>query len=70
LCGGGVGSPSRACDEASTVTLHVTRPLRSAVEELVLRSLDVLHVGPESFQLDRDIRAVSTRRVTTDVPPL
>ena len=53
-----------------TDTPRVTPSMRSAMESLDLRSLDVLHVGPDTFQLEREIRAVSVRRLLDDVERL
>jgi predicted AAA+ superfamily ATPase len=53
-----------------TDTPSVTPSMRSAMESLKLRSLDVLHIGPDTFQLERDIRAVSIRRLVDDVEQL
>jgi len=49
---------------------RATPSMRSAMEFLKLRKLDVLHIGPDTFPIDRDIRAVSIRRLNSDIEPL
>ena len=45
----------------------VTRSMRSAIADLDLRSLDVVHAGEESFPLARGIRAVAASRLVGDL---
>ena len=40
------------------------------MEFMKLSKLDVLHIGPDTFPIDRDIRAVSIRRLNSDIEPL
>jgi uncharacterized protein len=42
---------------------HVTPSMRSAIENLRLDSLDVLHAGAETFPLGKKIRAVPVREL-------
>lgn len=53
-----------------TETPSVTPSMRSALENLRLDRLDVVHAGPDTFQLDFRIRALSLTRVLTDLKPL
>lgn len=48
----------------------VTRSMLSAMENLGLERLDVVHAGDETFPLQERIRAIALRRVLQDVPPL
>ena len=45
----------------------VTRSMRSAVADLDLRSLDVIHAGEETFPLAKGIRAVAAARMLDDL---
>jgi predicted AAA+ superfamily ATPase len=49
---------------------RVTASIRSAIETLDLSSLTVVHAGPESFPLRRDVRAVAAARLLDDLKPL
>jgi hypothetical protein len=49
---------------------RVTRSMRSALETLRLDRLDVIHVGPHTFQLGERLRAVSIARLLEDLQPL
>lgn len=53
-----------------TTAPRVTPSMRSAIEDLKLTRLDVLHAGPDSFPLASRIRAVSARRLLDDIPKL
>ncbi len=44
-----------------------TRSMRSAIADLDVRSLDVIHAGEESFPLARGIRAVAASRLLRDL---
>jgi predicted AAA+ superfamily ATPase len=48
----------------------VTRSMRTALEDLRLQRLDVVHGGPHSFALAPRIRAVAFSRLLDDVSPL
>ena len=45
----------------------VTRSMRSAMTDLQLRSLDLVHAGEDSFPLARNIRAVAAGRLLRDL---
>ena len=45
----------------------VTRSMHSAIRDLDLRSLDVIHAGEDSFPLAKDIRAVAASRLLDDL---
>lgn len=49
---------------------HVTPSMRSALHDLDLRRLDVIHAGAHTFPLAAKIRAVSAIRMLEDVPRL
>ena len=53
-----------------TETPKVTRSMRSALEDLQLTRLDVIHAGQETYPLGDKVRAVSLWRVLEDVPAL
>lgn len=49
---------------------RLTRSMHSAINDLALRRLDVIHAGPESFPLGENVRAVAAARLNMDVMPL
>jgi len=44
--------------------------MRSALSDLKLQRLDVLHAGEKTFLLGEDIRAVAVTRLLDDLTPL
>jgi hypothetical protein len=46
----------------------VTKSMHLAIQDLGLESLDVVHVGRETYPLAAKIRAVAASRLTTDLP--
>ena len=46
----------------------VTRSMRSALADLRLDGIDVVHAGEKTFKLDKQIRAVAFRRLAEDIP--
>jgi predicted AAA+ superfamily ATPase len=53
-----------------TTAPTVTPSMRSALRDLRLSRIDVLHAGMETFPLAPRIRAVALSRLHHDVPPL
>ena len=53
-----------------TVSPSVTKSMHIAREDLRLSSLDVVHAGEETFPLREGIRALSLKRILTDLKPL
>ncbi|MFC1825237.1 ATP-binding protein [Thermodesulfobacteriota bacterium] len=53
-----------------TSSPRVTPSMRSALADLKLRRLDVVHAGDETFGLDKKIRAVAFGRLLDDLNPL
>lgn len=53
-----------------TVSPRTTRSMRTALGDLRLDRLDVVHAGEETFPLDERIRALPLRRVWEDLRPL
>ena len=53
-----------------TVSPSVTKSMHIAREDLRLSSLDVVHAGEETFPLRDGIRALSLKRILTDLKPL
>jgi hypothetical protein len=49
---------------------RVTSSMRSALSDLKLQRLDVLHAGEKTFLLGEDIRAVAVTRLLDDLTPL
>jgi uncharacterized protein len=49
---------------------RITPSMRTALVDLKLTSLDVLHAGSETFPLAENVRAVAARRLLEDVKPL
>jgi len=52
-----------------TVAPRVTRSMRTALTDLSLDRLDVLHAGDETFPLADRIRAVAATRLRSDIDP-
>lgn len=48
----------------------VTASMRSALSDLALRRLDVVHAGEHTFPLGPRIRALALRRLLDDLPAL
>lgn len=49
---------------------HVTPSMRSAIVDLKLTGIDVIHAGENTFQMDKKIRAVALPRLLDDIEPL
>jgi len=45
----------------------ITTSMRSALADLKLQSLDIIHAGDRTFQLDKRVRAVSSSHILTDL---
>jgi predicted AAA+ superfamily ATPase len=52
-----------------TTSPRVTRSIQSAMEDLDLTRLDILHAGTETFPLGKRIRAVAAERLLIDLRP-
>ena len=64
------GGTRRGFEIKLTSSPRVTPSMRSAVENLALDDLVVIHAGTESYPLAPGIRAVAMARMSEDVPPL
>lgn len=53
-----------------TSSPRMTPSMRSALADLRLRRLDVIHAGEETFPLDKKVRAVALIRLLVDLKPL
>jgi hypothetical protein len=53
-----------------TVAPGITRSMRTAMEDLDLTRLEVIHAGSESFPLSNRIRAVAATRLLDDLKPM
>lgn len=53
-----------------TETPRTTKSMHSAMRDLELERLDVIHAGPHTFGLTEDIRALSIYRLLDDLEPL
>lgn len=53
-----------------TMAPKVTPSMRTALADLRLKRLDMIHAGNETFPLPKQIRAVALSRVITDLSPL
>lgn len=57
--------------EIKLTTVPVITPsMRSALHDLGLDAIDVIHAGEETFPLSENIRAVAAARLTEDIAPL
>ena len=57
------GGQLRGFEIRRTSAPRITRSVRFALEDLSLTRMDVVHAGPESFPLDRRVRAISAQRL-------
>jgi predicted AAA+ superfamily ATPase len=64
------GSKRRGFEIKLTSSPRVTPSMRSALEDLRLAQLDVIHAGDRTFGLAPRIRAVSLARLLDDIHPL
>ena len=64
------GGERRAFEIKRTSSPRVTPSMRSALEDLRLDRIDVIHAGDRTFDLARGIRAVALSRLLTDIQPL
>jgi uncharacterized protein len=64
------GKERRGFEFKRTTTPRSTPALRSALTDLRLTSLDVVHAGRATFALAPRVRAVAARRLLEDVEPL
>ena len=62
-----VGGRLRGFEVKRTSAPRVTRSMRTALEDLPLDRVDVIHAGSETFPLGQRIRAVAASRVPDDV---
>ena len=53
-----------------TVAPKTTRSMRTALQDLHLDRIDVVHAGAGTFELDTRIRALALSRVLDDLQPL
>ncbi len=49
---------------------NVTRSMKTAIEDLGLSSLTVVHAGEQSFPISKQIRAVSLQHVVAEIKSL
>jgi len=64
------GSHRKGFEIKRTATPAVTPSMRSALKDLRLSSLDVIHAGEHTFMLNESVRAVSFSRLLDDIEPL
>ena len=62
-----LGSRRLGFEFKRTVSPRVTPSMRIALQDLGLDGLDVIHAGPDTFQLASRIRAVAASRLIDDV---
>lgn len=53
-----------------TTAPEVTRSMRTALDDIKLDRLEVIHAGEETFALARRVRAVAFHRILEDIEPL
>ena len=53
-----------------TSSPHMTKSIRSALQDLKLHHLDIIHAGEHSFPLGNKVRAVALGRLLEDISPL
>jgi predicted AAA+ superfamily ATPase len=64
------GTQRRGFEIKRTATPKITPSMRSALKDLQLSSLDVVHAGEHTFLLSENIRAVSFSRLLDEIEPL
>jgi predicted AAA+ superfamily ATPase len=64
-----VGRDRRGFEFKRTTTPRMTRSMHSALGDLKLKSLDVVHAGRHTFPLAPRVRAVSAERLLSDLTP-
>lgn len=64
------GAVRKGFEIKRTVSPSVTPSMRSALNDLDLSSLDVIHAGDSTFSLNERIRAVAISRILDDIQPL
>lgn len=64
------GRQRRGFEFKRTDAPRVTRSMRSAMEQLGLTSLDIVHVGHDTYPLANGIRAVAGRDILAEIEPL
>ena len=52
-----------------TTAPTITRSMYSALTDLALTRLDIIHAGPHTFPLSRKVRAVAATRLLSDLKP-
>ena len=63
----GRGGRLRGFEIKRTSSPGVTRSMRTAIADLDLRSLDLIHAGDETFPLAKGIRALAAARLLDDL---
>jgi hypothetical protein len=53
-----------------TTAPRLTPSMRSALDDLKLDRLDVIHAGEKSFPMAERVRAIPLQRIWTDLEPL
>jgi predicted AAA+ superfamily ATPase len=53
-----------------TVAPRITPSIRSVLEDLDLTRLDIIHSGPDTFFMAKNVRAVASVRILQDLAPL
>ena len=64
------GAARRGFEIKRTSSPAITPSLRSALSDLNLSAIDVIHAGDRTFELNEHIRAVSVSRLLDDIKPL
>ena len=63
------GRALRGFEFKRTTTPKMTRSMHSAMNDLKLKSLDVVHAGEHTFPLARNVRALAAHRLLADLTP-
>jgi hypothetical protein len=53
-----------------TIAPEVTKSMKIALADLKLSSLDIIHIGKETYPLTKQVRAVAFERLHEDIRPL
>jgi len=64
------GARRRGFEFKRTTTPSATPSMRSALRDLGLSSIEVIHAGADTYPMAKDIRAVAMTRILSDIEPL
>ena len=61
------GSQLRGIEVKRTTAPKITPSIRSAMQDLPLKRVDIIHAGTESFALDKKIKAIAATHLLNEL---